>query len=199
MEDVPSTRERILRAAFEVIGSKGLARCTIREIATAAGLSEGALYKHFESKADIFLSMLRHAPTDYIDFMEHLPQRAGHATLEDNLSEFVSKSLEFHLVTLPIAGALFAEPELLAEYQQVLKARNAGPHKAIAMLSRYLKSEQELGRVDPSSDTRAVAAMLAGASFYQSFIDLFQGDSQTEVERERYVRALVRVALKALG
>ena len=52
------TRERIVEAAERVMRERGLARGTTKEIARAAGYSEGTLYKHFESKEDLFLAML---------------------------------------------------------------------------------------------------------------------------------------------
>ena len=51
------TRDQILDAAASVMHTLGLARTTTREIAQAAGLSEAALYRHFEDKAELFLSI----------------------------------------------------------------------------------------------------------------------------------------------
>ena len=199
MEHLPSTRERILWAAQQVIREKGLARTTVREIATAANLSEGALYKHFASKSDIVLSMLRHAPTDYIQFLAALPMRAGDATLEHNIAEFVARSLEFHERTLPIAVSLFAEPALLAEFQGVLRERQGGPHKAVELLSAYLAAEQRLGRVGATVTTSAVASMLAGACFNQTYIHRFEGKKMNKTDTEKFAADLVTATLKALA
>ena len=54
-----TTRDAILDAAQQVMHTLGLANTTTREIASAAGLSEAALYKHFDDKADLFLCLLR--------------------------------------------------------------------------------------------------------------------------------------------
>lgn len=51
-EDV-STRRRIERAALELFRDHGVDGATTREIARRAGLSEGALYRHFPSKGAI--------------------------------------------------------------------------------------------------------------------------------------------------
>lgn len=48
-----TTRERIERAALEQFVGHGVDAATTREIAAAAGLSEGALYRHFPSKEAI--------------------------------------------------------------------------------------------------------------------------------------------------
>ncbi|MEZ5896498.1 MAG: helix-turn-helix domain-containing protein [Parvularculaceae bacterium] len=50
LPDDGSTPARIRRAALEVFVAKGVDAATTREIAAAAGLSEGALYRHFPGK-----------------------------------------------------------------------------------------------------------------------------------------------------
>ena len=47
------TRHRIEQAAIRLFVAKGVAETTIRDIAMAVGLSEGALYRHFQSKDDL--------------------------------------------------------------------------------------------------------------------------------------------------
>jgi DNA-binding transcriptional regulator YbjK len=47
------TRERILRATVELIGSEGLSAVTNRRVAAAAGVSLGSLTYHFASQVDL--------------------------------------------------------------------------------------------------------------------------------------------------
>jgi AcrR family transcriptional regulator len=47
------TRDRIEQAAVRLFVEKGVAETTIKDIARAVGLSEGALYRHFEGKEDL--------------------------------------------------------------------------------------------------------------------------------------------------
>jgi AcrR family transcriptional regulator len=47
------TRDRIERAAIELFVEKGVTATTIRDIAGAVGVSEGALYRHFSSKEQL--------------------------------------------------------------------------------------------------------------------------------------------------
>lgn len=59
------TRDRIEQAAVQLFVAKGVTETTIRDIARAVGLSEGALYRHFESKDDlVWKAFERH----YVDF-----------------------------------------------------------------------------------------------------------------------------------
>ncbi|MFC4006275.1 TetR family transcriptional regulator [Nonomuraea purpurea] len=57
------TRERLLRAAAEVFAERGYDGTRVAEIAAAAGVSNGALYAHFGSKAELLAAALRaHGP-----------------------------------------------------------------------------------------------------------------------------------------
>ncbi|MDR8412005.1 TetR/AcrR family transcriptional regulator [Nonomuraea sp. 3-1Str] len=53
------TRERLLRAAADVFGQRGYDGTRVADIAAAAGVSNGALYAHFGSKAELLVAALR--------------------------------------------------------------------------------------------------------------------------------------------
>lgn len=52
------TRARLLDAAGEAIGRRGLRDASIDEIAASAGLTKGAFYANFTSKEELFLALL---------------------------------------------------------------------------------------------------------------------------------------------
>jgi AcrR family transcriptional regulator len=53
------TRERLLRAAADMFAERGYDGTRVADIAAAAGVSNGALYAHFASKADLMVDALR--------------------------------------------------------------------------------------------------------------------------------------------
>lgn len=53
------TRDRLLEAAAAVFASKGYEGATIAEIAERAGLSSGAIYAHYQSKAELLTEAIR--------------------------------------------------------------------------------------------------------------------------------------------
>jgi len=53
------TRERLLQAAADVFAERGYDGTRVADIAAAAGVSNGALYAHFSSKADLLVDALR--------------------------------------------------------------------------------------------------------------------------------------------
>jgi len=53
------TRQRLLRAAADVFAERGYDGTRVADIAAAAGVSNGALYAHFGSKAELLVDALR--------------------------------------------------------------------------------------------------------------------------------------------
>lgn len=58
VEQVEVTRRRLLDAARAVFVTAGYHGATLDAIATAAGLTKGAVYSRFDGKADLFLALL---------------------------------------------------------------------------------------------------------------------------------------------
>jgi AcrR family transcriptional regulator len=59
-----ATRERLMRAAIGIVARDGLAAATTAAIAAEAGVAEGTLYRHFESKDDLLVAAYRQMKTE---------------------------------------------------------------------------------------------------------------------------------------
>jgi len=72
-----STRERLLRAAADVFGARGYDGTRVSDIADTAGLSNGAMYAYFGSKAELLVGALRaHGRRLLSDLIEAEPGRS---------------------------------------------------------------------------------------------------------------------------
>src|SRR6516225_10043216 len=60
-EDAAVTREQLLDAAERVFRERGVTRASLAEIATAAGVTRGAVYWHFKDKAALFSALCERA------------------------------------------------------------------------------------------------------------------------------------------
>ena len=58
-EDALVTRDLLLDAAERVFQRRGVSRTSLQEIADEAGLTRGAIYWHFQNKADVFDAMMQ--------------------------------------------------------------------------------------------------------------------------------------------
>jgi len=57
-EKKAETRERLLKAAETIARDQGFARITLEAVASAAGLTKGAIYSNFGSKEELLLEVL---------------------------------------------------------------------------------------------------------------------------------------------
>ena len=192
------TRERIIEAARSVMQDKGLTGATTKEIAQAAGVSEGSLYNHFKNKSELFLCVLRELPANFVGLVMGLRERAGKGTVRGNLEEVAATALGFYNVSIPMGASFFSEPELLTLHRKGLKERNAGPHKANVAVAAYLRAEQKLGRVREDADADAVAYLLLGACFQQAYWAQFLGEEASETTTERFVLDILNTLMQGL-
>ncbi len=58
-EDAEETRKDILSAALTLFYEQGFTKTKLTDIADSLGLTKGAIYWHFKSKDDLFLTMMR--------------------------------------------------------------------------------------------------------------------------------------------
>jgi AcrR family transcriptional regulator len=163
------TRQQILDATERTLQTKGLARVTTKDIASAAGCAEGTLFNHFAHKDDLLLATLREKIPEFAALMRE--DRPGKRTVAENLEEIGSVALDFYRQILPLLGALFADPELLARHQELLKQHPGGPRLAYQTVGDYIVAEQALGRVRSDANPLAVAALLLGACFQFAFME----------------------------
>lgn len=77
-EDAAATRDSILDAAEQLFVEQGVSRTTLQHIATAAGVTRGAIYWHFDDKGVLFNAMMDRAT---------LPMEAAR---DDALSKFAA-------------------------------------------------------------------------------------------------------------
>ena len=185
------TRERILAAAREVMLSKGLVRATTKEIARAAGLSEGTLYNHFANKEELFLCTLNELPSGFVTLMRELRERAGTETVPTVLEQVARSALDFYGEAVPMGASFFADPELLARHRELLQQRGAGPQRANEAVAVYLRAEQELGRVPSDADPDAIAYMLLGALYQYVYWRQFLGRPQEPEADDRFITGIL--------
>ncbi|MEJ2267040.1 MAG: TetR family transcriptional regulator [Anaerolineales bacterium] len=60
-EEAAQTRQDLLEAALTIFSQQGYAAARLEDIAEAAGVTRGAIYHHFGSKADLFQALVEDA------------------------------------------------------------------------------------------------------------------------------------------
>lgn len=73
-EHKPRTRQRILRSAAALFASRGFRSTSIDDVMAAAGLTRGAFYTHFRSKAALHAEAMRGAGEHFVPADPRLSQ-----------------------------------------------------------------------------------------------------------------------------
>jgi AcrR family transcriptional regulator len=144
-----STRSRILAEAERLFAEQGYGDVSMPMIATASGITAGAIYKHFDGKADLFFEIVRRAvhaaPTPQ-------PQDSADATLLPRLvATYTTRDLKrLRQLAVEIHYASTKHPKVRQLLRRSLEA-NA------AQLSAGVEALQQAGTLSKDLDSKLLA------------------------------------------
>ena len=100
------TRVKVLAAARRLFSEQGYEGATIRDIATAAGMSTGAVFANFTDKSDLFREIMMADLASLAEAMAAAGRRG--VDIGDVLLKIFMAGYEFYLTQLPLARAAFS-------------------------------------------------------------------------------------------
>ena len=128
-----TARERLLDAAAEVFAQRGYRASSVEDIATAAGLTKGAVYWNFDSKEDVFFALIEERvdrrARELMGVTEHAPRETETAPLVSRgLSAFADEQQALVLLLQEYWSMAVRDPGLRDAYverQRALRERLA--------------------------------------------------------------------------
>jgi AcrR family transcriptional regulator len=152
------TKSRLIQAAVQAFAERGYERARVTDIAREAGLSSGAIYAHYSSKAELLVDAIRaHGPNELGRLMAGGDVRTAFPDLLVKLGSSLEHRDETQgSLLLEAMAASRRDPELAA----VLASSLADREGLIASMARH---SQHVGDVveDVSPDVLARFCMLA--------------------------------------
>jgi TetR/AcrR family transcriptional regulator, acrAB operon repressor len=163
-EEALETRERLLDAAEMVFRERGVTRTSLAEVATAAGMTRGAVYWHFKDKADLFRAMCDRAtmPLD-ANF-----QRAGETAAADplgtlrELSIGALRNLATHARTQNVFEIIFHKSELVDELADLATTHRQDRAVCLAQIENIVRAAAAAGQLRADIDAALVTQALHG-------------------------------------
>ncbi|MGX7671319.1 TetR/AcrR family transcriptional regulator [Plantactinospora sp. DSM 117369] len=189
-----STRERILDAAERILRTRGVALATTKEIAQATKVSEPTLYKYFADKEQLLLAVLK----ERLPGLSRVSVHPGVGDVEENLAELAHAVLDFYQQSIPMLGALLADPQRMAAHRVAMSRHGGGPDKAVAIFASYLRAEQTIGRISPDADPDATASLLIGGCFNEAFLRYYAHGAAAVAAPRAFAEALARAVVRPL-
>ncbi|WP_426190750.1 TetR family transcriptional regulator [Massilia sp. DWR3-1-1] len=158
-EDALATRDSILDAAEQLFVRQGVAGTTLQHIATAAGVTRGAIYWHFLDKGAMFNAMMERVKT---------PLEAARQLLEDNHPLAPLDALREHIIAVfritvqnPQARRVFEiatlKMEFIDEMNTVRERRKQNQELWMARTEKAIRDGIVAGEVREGVDPVAVA------------------------------------------
>ena len=105
-----TAKARIRNAALELLADKGSANTTIREIATAAGVTHGLVVHHFTNKDGLIRAVREHVIDLLRAVLESIPADGTAAEIRRARDESVDRMLKAHPVVMTYMRRAFLDP-----------------------------------------------------------------------------------------
>ena len=198
LEPEPAPRDRILRAALELVGAGGLAALSMDDLATRADVSRATLYRLFPGKAALLVGIVR-------AFSPMEPIRDKVAAMQDEPPEVVMPEIArtaYRVIAGPDAPglgllrAVFIEVGSLSE-----EAEAAAREVATAILGSvvaYVVRQMSEGRLRPMHPLLALQSFIGPVFFHMLTRPLAERVMGLDVDGEQAVTLLAESWLRAM-
>ncbi|MEE2732440.1 MAG: TetR/AcrR family transcriptional regulator [Pseudomonadota bacterium] len=128
IDQKPERRQRILLAAREVFAKEGFRTAEVKTIATRAGVGKATIYKHFDSKEDLLLSVVKADLQAIRDIALTNLVGAGHPlerlkSTSLAIADYLDRNRNFSMVLIREAGEFM--PEIQRLHEEVVSANQA--------------------------------------------------------------------------
>ncbi len=180
------TRERILSAAERLFAEDGYAGVSMPAIAKASGITAGAIYKHFDSKEDLFFEVVQRAVHSVRTAVD---RGASGADLPRIVANYTIGQLR--LVRL-LAIEIHAASTRHAKVRRLLRRSIEGN---IAEMKGMIEGAQRAGRIDPTLDAEKLAStvlvFVMGLTHMETLLPQFIDDAAWHTFVEARVAAML--------
>lgn len=193
-ESPKSVRDRLIDAAEECMRAKGIRATTVSEVAEAAGVSRGWLYRHFPDKVTLLGAAIVRLNNAY--------WTDAHALLEsiDGLDNQMVTGIQHGRTAYDDPGALLMKLRV-EEPDEFAACAGAGVQGLVpdlaAFWSRYLVSARDNGEIHPDTDIDDAAEWIARVILSLATMPGQRLDANNAEELRAHVRRYVMPGLKA--
>lgn len=169
-EEAAATRQALLDAALIVFSQKGYAAARLEDVAEHAGVSRGAIYWHFHSKAELYNTLVEETSAQ----TEGVIQRAvaeGTTILDKHRRVMIGllRLLEEDATYRAVQELVLFKTEITPELEEGLKIKAAALRATEARIARSLQEGVAAGEIradlDPVIMARAALTYLNGIIF----------------------------------
>jgi AcrR family transcriptional regulator len=188
-----STRERLLAAAQELIEEGGYGAASVAAIAERAGVAAGTLYRHFESKQELFVEVFRSVCAREERAMRAASAQMAADTAAERLEGVLGTFAERALRNPRLAWALIAEPvDPLVDAERL-----AYRERYAEVIAEALRAGIEAGQLPRQNVELTAAALVGGCG--EALVGPLSPVAGARPSSEEIVAALQMFVRRAVG
>ena len=190
-------RARILEAALDVFGERGVHAATLGEIATRAGLSLSGLHWHFKNKDELVAAIAQHVPLLPTIAAEALRAEADGADLEAQLTRIADVILRVLERRRGLMRLIIFEAAVYPDVARLASTHTLG--RFLPMLADLFEQHARHGTLRPGSArarAQAFLGMFALLALLRPAFNPILAPDDREAARE-YVEVMLRGVLAA--
>jgi len=193
-EDAAITRQRIIDAAREMFLLKGVSRTSLEQIATHASVTRGAVYWHFQNKAELCHAMREEVYLPLIDRMDDTLLGNAEESNIDPLGRIrkhlasTIQILDDDQTTRATYEVMMTKCEYVDEFADVLKSILSNCSGLVHKMEQAYAKAQEIGQVG----TQLTAAELAMDThlFFSGLLHMWVKDTEGTLFRDRALQLI---------
>ena len=187
------TRQRLLRAAEELIEEGGYGGASVVAIAERAGVASGTLYRHFVSKEELFVEVFRTVCAREERAMRAASARMTSEAAAERLEGVLGTFAERALRNPRLAWALIAEPvDPLVDAERL-----AYRERYAALTAEALRAGIEAGELPEQRVELTAAALVGGCG--EALVGPLSPLAGSEPSSQEIVSALRTFIRRAVG
>lgn len=159
-EEAQKTRSRIMASALSLFVKKGYDNTTFTDIALRLKMTKGAVYWHFESKADLLSALLREAMSRFsvalAEWMSgrEMTYKEVADMLVDAAEQIVADKRRSEFFMLMQTGLKWTDVKLAEVAKKLIAERACGPYESVIFA---VEADMAAGRVRKDTVPREVA------------------------------------------
>src|SRR5690606_85808 len=162
-EEAAATRRQVMEAALRVFSQNGYAATTLDDIAREAGVTRGAIYWHFDNKADLYNTLVaevsgRVSPMIVVTLEEGDSVLGVLREIFVRLLSYMEEDEEFCAVQELVLFKTAVTPEM----EEGLRKKVEGTHQMVEMLTAVIERGIEAGEIRADLKPRDVALAMLG-------------------------------------
>jgi len=157
-------QEQLIRATIRSVAANGLSDTTMATVAGAAGLSQGSINLHFQSKQRLLVATLRHLADEYRACWERAIAEAG-AAAADRLAARVAADFGPTICDrdkLAVWFAFWGESKSRPTYRRICAERDRADRSEIVRLCREVIADGGYDGLDPAVIAATLSALTSG-------------------------------------